>query len=478
MLFQKDKGGLRVISLALIGEMLSLLVIQSKFVFDADLSSVETLSLLGLMMLFIACLSFFMFFFSRRLDQTDSLMFSVMLILACFAYPLKQLWIYYSPDIVSVYFYSATRTDWSESAVAGYLVHEYLALIALTLGVILAGLLSRARHAKQLFMANAGYVSRGRSWICAVCTFLLMAGLLLAMKSVGMYMGAGGISLPFHLAGLILYSHLILVPVLLLLALIYWPNAPFSKKFVAFMVFTFLCYILGDMFVRLSRSSLLVVMMLIIGFFTVYRPWLLRRFFLLGGVAIIATVVLLPLVTTLRMASVYDNWSPSYLQKQYTFYSEITSNLILMRITGAESASLALTNLKDHEYNSLQVFSRGMTEFYTREILGVPDEGKTGFTPSALGEVEILFGGIGVIGVIMLWPLVLLIINQGLRSRLGFLYPVGFAFLFAFAIKSVSGGIYFKDITTLAGAVGILLLIKMLSRVRVSSMRNANMVGA
>ena len=472
MISKPGKSILKSISLILTGEILFLHIMQLKFIFNSNLPSGKALLLFGLSVFLVVCISFFMLLFYSRRRLEETLMFSMMLILSLFAYPIKQSLIYHSPDIVSVFFYVSTRADWSEAAVANYLFHEYLALIALTLGMIFVGVLSKGKHHKKVILEHAVHVSKSRSWMSLVIAFILIVVLLFLMKSVGIYMGAGGVSLPFHMAGIILYSHLTLVPVLLLLALIWWPSTRYTRTFSALIILAFFSYILGDMFIRLSRSTLLVVMMLVIGFFAVYRPLLLRRFFLLGGAAVIATLILIPLVTSLRMANINDNWNPHYLREQYAFYSDITINLFLMRIIGAESASLALTELREEKVGFLQVLSKGVTQFYTREILAVPDEQKSGFSPSALGEVHLLFGGIAGYVLIIAWPWVLQKISQAMNRWLGSLYPIGFAFLFAFSIKSVSEGIYFKDIAILTGAVCVVFVINALFKVRSSKHNN------
>ncbi len=385
-----------------------------------------------------------------RLKFQEAFLFLFTIIIVLFAYPLKQLWIYTDPTIMEIYHFASQMTDLSTKSIGGYLIVEYSALCMLMVGIYI-GTYKKHFHSKVQLYAGMQYCSRQISMLLVVITFVLMVIVLFLMHKFGMYMGGGGVNLPFRMAGVILYSHLIFIPMLFLVSIILQPQK-IGATFILVVSLLILSYIAGDMIVRLSRSSLLVVMMLLLGFVVASRPESVKKFMSLSLLAVLMTLLLIPLVTTLRLAQINDNWESTSIKEQYERHSRTVINLFAMRITGAENAGLAISNIDFDSSNALEVLDVGVVEYYTREVIGIPDDAKTGFTPSALGEAFVLFGLYGGHFAIALLPLLILVFDRLMASMLTFLYPLTFAFLFAFTIKAMTGGIFAQSMITLIGA--------------------------
>ena len=199
--------------------------------------------------------------------------------------------------------------------------------------------------------------------------------------------------------------------------------------------------------------------MLVIGFMAINKPDKLKHYVRLGIVSLIITAVLLPLVSTVRMASIYNDWSLSYLDRQFSYYSEKTMSILVLRITGAEGAALAMSNIDFDKVNAWDVYDRGVVSYYTREVLRVPDTGKSGFTPSALGEVKLLFGSELNYLAILLWPVLIILFNRLAEKKLKHLYPIGFGFILAFSVKSLLGGVFAMHVYILIGSLVIVFIL-------------------
>lgn len=399
---------------------------------------------------------------TAKLSHQEVFLLMFMLIMTLFAYPIKQLWIYYDPTIMFVYSAIASRIDLSSSAVARYLWIEYIAIGMLLVGIFLCSFKKTKISQDHHIFPGSGYRPRKPPVMLITFTSFLILVLLLLMKKTGMYMGAGGVSLPFRLAGVILYAHLILVPMLILLCIFLKPQN-YGKLYLIPIISMILLYIMGDMVVRLSRSSLLVFLMLLLGFIIASKPDQIKKFLRIGVISVGVTIFLMPIVTTLRTAQIHNDWSPAFISYQYDYNRKSVYSLFIMRITGAVNASMVMSNFDSLTLTTSEIMKKGVISYYTQNVLKYTGYSyrkmKTGYTPSALGECFILFGLYGGLLVVLLMPLCLVKMHRLLKKQLSFSYPLSYAFLFSLAIKSVTGGVFAKDVYTFVGAVILAWLI-------------------
>jgi hypothetical protein len=418
--------------------------LQLNFTMDAQQIG-EALGVLILLLLIVGVNVLLVRKLLYTMGFAENFLLLMVLALFLFAYPVKQLWIYYDPSILAIYFYSALMTDLSNDAVLRYLSIQYTVYLMLLMGAYAACIVLPERRMPHV---TRPFFSDHAAMLCLVVALLLMVVSLFMMKQFGIYMGGGGIALPFRLAGIIVHTYLVVVPFLLLLAIrFYGPR--YNKQFALIIFLLVLIYIAGDMGVRMSRSGLLFTLMLIIGFFVASCSKNIPKFIGIGLISMVVTMFLFPIATAMRMAEVYDNWDSVYFVQQYERASELVFSTIVLRVTGAEMAGVVLSNVDPGQVDNVQLMEEGITQVFTNNVLGHPDSDKTGFTPSALGASYMMFGLYGTFVVAMVFPITMILAHRFMARFYHYTYPIVFAFLFSFCIKAVTGGIFSSQLIVL-----------------------------
>lgn len=228
---------------------------------------------------------------------------------------------------------------------------------------------------------------------------ILFINLFIIITSVIMYlfdlfvMGKEAVALPFQLTGIIFYTRVIVIPLILLYLLEMFLLVG-NKKLILVIFGTFLFLSLTEVFLRASKSPFFILIIYIVslihliksdGFNIKYKisnTHIFVLFILSLGLWPIIEVYRLNLITSIDLdysSIIFENSVP-FLDLFLMFYDRLLGFL--------QFAGLVADNNFSHDYNNIFAFEN-IGEYYTKYYLGYMQESHLS-SPSLLGVTVIL----------------------------------------------------------------------------------------
>jgi len=302
--------------------------------------------------------------------------------------------------------------------------------------------------------AHSWYLPRGVIDYNNVCNILLwlipcLMGVTFIIANVtGINrMGEESVYLPLHLAGLIYYCRVMLIPALLLLLIWCSDEAGLRKYFVAGTILL-LIHGISDMLLRSSRGALLLLFIGLFFLLSNTNRMIKNRLYLFIGV-IFFTLLAWPIITSYR--SVREHGYQSTIS--HTLYESITNPTIGTisysdeLIDGIKSlffryGAVSLIPMSGVELEPLktQCFSTSVTRVYTVEVMGYPPQNIHASGPSFVGWFYLVGGNpFVIIGTFGFTVLVLLFWQMLERLRL-YCLPVARSIFLLWVLLLLGGG--------------------------------------
>ena len=397
-------------------------------------------------------------------------------------YYMKFYWIVLDPEVLQTVLPSSVIGTLSQ----GVLLHGF-ALVTLcfcTFSLFTATLywvLGLQRHQSPVSDSLPGSTYRSLTGLLLVVIPPLIIGLgyVASVFNIGL-LGANSGRLPLRMAGIVLYSRLILIPALLLL-LIAAANRTGDLLKVRIGVVLLLVHGVMDVFVRASRGGLLTALLLLVFMFAIgaYSPPRTdRRLVMLTLLAGLATVPFITQYRWLRVSgvSVTDAFAKllqSGVGISKVFVQGVT--FVLLRLPGVEGLlsilGFAGGPLGFRLFNVISA-PRGIAGYMTVELYSYPPDLPQTYSPTFLGWLylaggapAIILASVALAGVVSLgWYLLH-------RSRL-YSGPVARCFVLWILFNVLTEGtmevIYLETVVVLAVLIGIEMSVRVLALLRKS----------
>jgi hypothetical protein len=249
-------------------------------------------------------------------------------------------------------------------------------------------------------------------------------------------MGADNPQLPFRIAGWIYYCRLILIQALLLL-FIWCADILKDKYYFKYGMFLLFMHGASDMLLRSSHAAILMPFMALLMLFSLTGR-ITRKRLQVFAIIIFITIILFPVISSYRELRVVDVSIPigaSFVEAFYDLTASISSSFIdpikeagisiIFRFTGADGLLHIIGSGVRPLYAEVFTDSRGVTEFFTVDVMGFPALAIHSEAPSLLGWFYLVGGNtlvvIGMFGFTLFTWIAWSILNKtNLRSL-----PVG-----------------------------------------------------
>lgn len=313
-----------------------------------------------------------------------------------YAYIVRLLIIYFAPELV---YWTVPEVAWPAFNEFDVVFDTVGILLAVIMGFTMSLILSRPFALSASVKSgrpSVPFVDAGRSSIVT----LLLASVLLAslLNSLAYTYGIGRQgqfneeSLPFKLAGVVVYAKTAVIPALLLVQ-IYWAEASGMRWLARAGVLVLIALGFMDMFMLDSRGAGMkpVLLLALVWWSAGFRLQSADRLTLLFlGFLLLATI---QMVTSVRL---YGEQSEESLMHQ--IFQGIY--FVLFRITGVEQFMVIKylgSPIPFWEVWDVLTSPRGIPGYYTTNILGVDENLPQTFAPSGLGWLYLVGGLPGVI---------------------------------------------------------------------------------
>lgn len=231
---------------------------------------------------------------------------------------------------------------------------------------------------------------------------MLILGYVSYVFHIGEMGTAPGTVLPFRLNGVIFYVRTILIPLVLLLAIyILERNGDiFASRFA---ILVLILHAIMDMFLRSSRSSLLLGLLLLLFLIMVGGLKITRNERILGGVMLMAGIFMVPLMTQYRRMRVQldmsflDAFSSAVTALGGDWLGQIFSGMkfVLFRMPGIESLWCMLSwNAKPLGVSALEVLASksGIAGYLTYSVYNIAESDHTLLAPGFVGWFYLVGG--------------------------------------------------------------------------------------
>lgn len=218
---------------------------------------------------------------------------------------------------------------------------------------------------------------------------------------------APGEPLPFRLKGVIFYGRLVLLP-LMVLAIIQIGNRLERKEYVWIGFALLAIHGASDMFIRVSRSSILLCMLLL-AFLSVTGGFRLKRSTVLIGLGLaLFTIYMMPIVMQYRLILILEPDVSLVTAFQRAFWSAQGSvmatflnglSTVYFRIPGIETTwAIVNTGTEPLGLNTFSAMrgSSGITGYLTHTLYRIEPNYFTLFAPGFVGWLYLVGGDIGV----------------------------------------------------------------------------------
>jgi hypothetical protein len=271
---------------------------------------------------------------------------------------------------------------------------------------------------------NVLYIFIGISFVC-------MIEILMIYFKIGR-MGIHNIVLPFRLNGFIYYSHKIIVPVT---GLVFLSLFKISKKYryLITSILIFGLYLIIEIFIRSSRSSLLFVSLWISFLIFMTTNNGLKGTLKVFVVIIAIGLISFPYITAYRYSkkldvpfqTVYSNYKVSIEESEYNYYIALLLK-IFYRFTGAEGLLIIVGSGQDSVASFLPS-EKSLVDYYTHDIVQDPEDKIISRSPGLLAGLYMAGGEVGIfIGclTITMFFLFTFLIGEHRKFRLGKIYQV------------------------------------------------------
>jgi len=259
----------------------------------------------------------------------------------------------------------------------------------------------KERSAKEITGREA-YWQSAKSLLLVIPIIMLVLGYLAYNYHIGEMGSKVAEPLPFRLNGVIFYSRLVVIPLLLLL-LIYLADA--SKHLIVSRIglLLLLGHGISDMLIRNSRSGLLLCVLLVLFLMVVGGIRFYRREKVFLGLALISAMLMIPFITQYRYhrtigdAPTVDAMNSAIGAVFNGGYTSLLSGFefVFFRIPGIEAiVSILGLGAKPLGMESLSILGQGngMAGYVTNVVYQIPETSVTLAAPSYLGWFYIVGG--------------------------------------------------------------------------------------
>ena len=294
-------------------------------------------------------------------------------------------------------------------------------------------LLNYVKNSDQMLVRpRLKYSEESYYFIAQILLFSLLPVMLVLGYVANLYhigeMGAdSGEALPYRLKGLIFYARFMLVPLLALL-LIYTAERSGRIILSRYGILLLLLHGFMDMFIRNSRSGLLLCVLLIVFLIIVGGIKLRRSEKLLVGITTMLAIVMVPIITEYRYHRTVNDFS--ILQALTNSFNAVGGEgigllargftFIFFRIPGIE-AIIAMVGLGAEPLGmkSIEVLGteQGLTGYLTHVIYQTPIEWVTLAAPSYIGWFYLVSGWSGLVVAGILVPIFIVVIWKYISDR-------------------------------------------------------------
>ena len=364
----------------------------------------------------------------RRLPASLSVLLSLSAMVLWAVYPQKYLLYVLSPDIlVGIIPVLSDAVSDSANLRTAYCQASY-GLVGLSVAsLVLVWLESvrptrhRASNVSQFFSTD------GLQTVNLLRVSVVVVWIITSIAVLQYDVGVTGVSvgtLPYRLAGVIVYSRTILCPVMLLTA--EFVRLGYQRVISHTFVAMFLIMGVTDAVLRASKGSFLTITLALVVFFAAHeirgRRILLHQQYLGFGIILLLAASAAPLIGGYREL-IRVTGSPSVAELQEAFRQRITESAgssssaggiaseVALRLTGIEQLAVSIQHIDiPLVYDMTGVYEEGgVTAYFTYAIYQYPGYARMGIAPSYFGWWNAVFGawgpfvgGIGFGGVLLL----------------------------------------------------------------------------
>lgn len=252
--------------------------------------------------------------------------------------------------------------------------------------------------------------------ILLITTPLLM--LLLAAVAYNYKIGQMGVDpgepLPFRLKGLIFYSRLVVLP-LMILAIINFGCRLDRRDFICIGIILLAMHGISDVFIRVSRSSMLLCILLLV-FLVVSGGLRLKRLFVIATVVVvILSIISMPLVIEVRRILIHEDGT-SIFNTLYKVLFLRDNNFVDLFLTGVSTLYFRIPGIETmwaisnsnfpplwEELQTVLVSPHGMAGYLTFTLYRIAPVEYVLFAPGFVGWWYLAGGYVGIaIGAVVL----------------------------------------------------------------------------
>ena len=353
-----------------------------------------------------------------------ALPFWVLLGLFLVAYYLKFYWIVTVPqmNLISQFYLQSDYLSSTNALMAAFITTTYAFAAFCFAGWLVLGWLRRALHTEQAAGARPSQLACDYR---LVSTLSLVAALVLVPLTAGIMgvygiavMGVEGERLPYHLAGLVYFTHGVLVPALLVL--LFWSSwrAGLSRR-TAFAVCLILLNGLVDMLLRSSRSGLLAALTLLVFVLLVEGHRIRVKHVMWLTVGLVLAAFLFPVVSlyrNLRFVEISGSVLSLFATAEHTAAGggllaiwntlALGASSVLLRLTGIDMLAIfhgtAVQPLGSLAW-AVMASPGGIPRYVTVNIMGFSPDAVNAAAPGLVGWFYLLGGNIaGAVGTALL----------------------------------------------------------------------------